>query len=401
MLPQTTPEQRARFYEDVEALLSPGFLTHRVEIEGVRLQIRSLGPGDVFMLRARAEGGMTKDWRLWALASAIWMVDGRSLLGKDDAVPFMHAFLGRLPKNTQEILFTLLLGLFARSGRAIDAVEAYCLETTSRFRWKTYGSRIQTASGVPGAESIGLNIVQRIWVAFNEVEDQRHTEETAWEGFKLVASSNAPKAIKKLDARDHSRREEEKGKRQKMLDQFFYERLGVIDAKGKVVGSDTQAVTGPKSVEDLEDEMRRWVTGDHDHHDRVVAEYKARIVAMHEQEKAEREARRAALEAQRQKIEEAGVGWAPQPIMGLTLDQLQIMLANRPKARPGMSVVYSGPPGGERNHVYEKYLQSAQTPGQLQVAEGRVVNPDADPDADQRTLNEVIRKRQVTFGAGE
>lgn len=401
MLPKTTPEQRARFYDDVESLLSPGFLSHRVEIEGVRLQIRSLGPGDVFMLRSRAEGGVTAEWRKWALATAIWMADGRSLLGKDDAVPFMYDFLGRLPRGTQEILFTILLGLFARAGRATDAIEAYCLETTSRFRWKTYGTHIQTASGVPGAEILGLNLVQRIWVAFNEVEDQHHAEETAWEGFKLVASSNAPKAVKKLDARDSARRQEDVEKRQKQLDHFYYRSLKVIDDKGIVIGSDDLRVSGPKSVEDLEDEMRRWVTGDQDQHDRVIADYKARIIAKTEAERAEREARRLALESQRRQVEEAGIDWVPQPIMGLTLEQLHAMLATRPQARPGVSFVHTGPPGGARNYVYEKYLKGQETPGQLAVAEDKVMDPTADPDADQRTLGELIRQRQVAFKAGE
>jgi len=97
VLPQTTPEQRSRFYTDVEALLSPGFLTHPVSVRGVKFQMRSLGQGDLFMLRARTTGASAWRWRVWAVATSIWMVNGRSVLGQDDAVPFLADYIEKMP----------------------------------------------------------------------------------------------------------------------------------------------------------------------------------------------------------------------------------------------------------------------------------------------------------------
>ena len=402
MLPQTTPEQRRRFYEDVEALLNPGFLTHPVVVAGVPMQIRSLGPGDLFMLRARGAGCGDHEWRVWMVASSLWMVKGHSVLGHDSAVPFMADYLRRLPAGPVAALFSLVLGLFARTRRAMRAVETYCFEPESRYGWTTYGrGQPSRFTGVPGAQTLGVNQVQQIWTAFNLLEDRRQIEEQQWEGHKLVASSNAPKAIKKVDGRDQQRRAEEGERRQKRLDLFYYQRLGVVDDKGEAVGQpgSDHRIQGAKSVEDLEDEMRRWVTEDYDLHDAVVAEYKARIRVQHEQEKQEREARRMALERKR-----AEMGWEtgdfqPQPLVAMTAEQLQQMLMQRDPGQRGVSFIPK-PPNADR--LYDKYVGEAATDaGNLQVVDGKVIDVTANPETDARTLNQLIRDRNPSFGAGD
>jgi len=397
MLPRTPTEQRNRFYEDVDALLSPGFLTHSVVVGGVRLNMRSLGTGDLFMLNARTAGVSMYEWRVWAVATAIWMVNGRTVLGHDNAIPFLAEYVRQLPVPVLEILFSILLGLWVRVGDAVGAVEVYNYETNSRYRWKSIGSAGLLHSGVPGAATLGLNAIQRIWVAFNEMEDTKRQEETAWEGFKLVASSNAPKAIAKMDKKDQQRRGDESKDRQGRLDRYFYEQVGVLKPKGEAQGDgSTHRIEGSKSVEDLEEEMRRWVTDDQDLHDRVVAEYKARILAQHEQARQEREARRAALQKKREELEWETGEFKPRPLMAVTGEQLQAMLAQR---GPGSKVAFL-PQAPATEGVRNRYGIKPST-GNLQVQEGRVVNPNAEADTDQRTLGELIKGRSPAFGAGE
>ncbi len=402
MLPKTTPEQRRKFYEDVEALLNPGFLTHPVVVAGVSMQIRSLGPGDLFMLRARGGGCGEHEWRVWMVASSLWMVNGHSVLGHDSAVPFMAEYLRRLPVGPVASLFSLVLGLFARTRRATKAVESYCYEPESRYGWTTYGrGQPSRFTGVPGAQTLGVNQVQQIWTAYNLLEDRKQTEEQQWEGHKLVASSNAPKAIKKVDSRDQQRRTEDAERRQKQLDLFYYRTLGVVDDKGEVQGASgsMHRIQGAKSVEDLEDEMRRWVTDDYDLHDAVVAEYKTRIRLQHEQEKQEREARRMALETKR-----AEMGWEegefrPQPLVSLTAEQLQQMLSQRNPGQQGVAFIPKAP---NADRLFHKYVgEDAADAGDLQVVDGKVVDVTANPETDKRTLNQLIRDRNPAFGAGE
>jgi len=402
MLPSTTPEQRSRFYTDLDSLLAPGFLTHPIVINGVRLHLRSLGAGDLFMLKARTEGGTVAEWRVWAIATSIWMIDGRTVLGHDDAIPFLAGYVRKLPKPAVEILFSILLGLWVRLSSAVDMVEVYCFETISRYKWKTTGGDGLLQTGVPGAEKLGRNAVQRIWHAFNEMEDTKRAEETAWEGYKLVASSNAPKAIRKMDDKDKERRRLESEERQKRLDRLYYHKIGVITAKGEYHGADgsMHRIEGAKSVEDLEDEMRRWVTEDYDLHDRVVAAYKAHIRAKNEQEREDRAQRREALQRKREEMGWESGDFRPQPLIAMTAAQLQLMLQERGAGagQPGVTFLPNAPNAGR---IYEKYVGAAPDAGRLQVVGDRVVDPGANPATDSRTLNDLIKSRNPAFGAGE
>ena len=401
LLPKTTIAQRGRFYEDVETLLSPGFLTHQVVVSGVKLQIRSLSSGDLFLLRARTEGGTSRQWREWAVASAIWMIDGRVLLGQDDAIPFLMQYVQQLPSNVLNILFSTLLGLWVRVGDAIETIEVFNYEVGSRYKWKSIHKHIQD-SGVPGAECLGLNTVQRIWMAFNEMEDSRRSDDTAWESAKLVASSNSPKAVAKMDEKDRQRRQAELDLRQKRMDQFFYEKIKVL-LPADQTGSEgpTHRIQGTKSVEDLEEEMRRWVTGDADFHDAIVDAWKNQVRAKQAQDKADLEARRQVLQAERERLyaEAEESDFHPQPLLALTAAQLQHMLQNRGDYhRPGVSFV---PTTQQHDRVYNKYLtEGAVQGGALQVQGNKVLDPNADPEVDARTLNQLISERKPTLGSG-
>lgn len=403
MLPKTTAEQRSRFYEDVETLLSPGFLTHPVIVAGVRLQIRSLSSGDLFLLRARTEGTNPRDWRVWAVASSIWMIDGRLVLGQDEAVPFLRDYVHQMPNTMLGILFSTLLGLWVRVGDAIEDIEAFNYEPISRYKWKSINKRLLD-SGVPGADKLGLNTVQRIWMAFNEMEDSRRSDETSWEGAKLVASSNSPKAVAKIDEKDHQRRRDELEMRQRRLDQFFYEKIRVLKPAGDegAKAANSSHRLSAKSVEDLEDEMRRWVTGDADVHDQVVEDYKDRIRVQHAKEKADLAARHAALAVERDRLAREALenDFQPQPLLALSGAQLQQMLQGKGTfGRSGTTFIPKAP---QADRLYDKYLaEGAVTKGPLQVDGDKVLDPEANPEVDGRTLNQLIKGRKPAFGAGD
>ena len=405
MLPRTTVEQRTGCYEDVERLLSPGFLTLPIQVGDTVLHLRSLCPGDLFLLRARAALGQDTDWHLWTVASALWMIDGVSLLGKDESIPHIRNFLrDRIRPNVLNLLFYQVLGFFARVDRAIEATTAYCYEHTSRYRWRTSQRGGLLFRGVPGGERLGTNVVQSIWLAFNEVEDQRVADENQWELFKFIASTNAPKAVKKIDAGDKQRRQSEEARRQAALDRYYYFYHGVIDASGYRKGAAEDAlgarVEGPKSVEELEDEMKRWVSGDQDEHDRIIAAYKDGIRQRQRQAKEEQEQRRLAFQAERDRMEREAPMRGPQPLVGLTAEQLQRVLSER---QPGLSTVRwipEGPAGGEANYIHDNWLAPQESTGVLQLRDGHLVAPGANPEQDVKRLSALVDDRKVLFSGG-
>lgn len=390
-LPQTTPDQRSRFYEDAESLIFEGFLTHSIKIGSSRLCLRSLGPGDLFMLRARALGVSDSDWTVWATATAVWMINGHCVLGQDEVVPRLAETIRRLPAGLQEILLLILMGLFDRQNKAFEATESYLYETESRYKWRTLNGDLPSIhSGIPGVEKLGTNYLQKMWMAYNQVEDHRLEDETTWEGFKLVASSNAPKGVKKLDQKDSRLRQTEEARRQAVMDRFYYVSMGVVTSEGKTTDPRLRdypgaRVEGPKSPDELAEDMRKWVVGEEDQHDRVVSEYKQRVRDRFEAQKLSRAMR---LEAARQRASEQGEDLSmAAPMVAYTAEQLQEMLRNKGRGKSaGVRSVSLGE-GGSAEYLYEKYIEKAPDAGRLQVEGGKPVD----------TLTDQVSQRKLLF----
>jgi len=390
-LPRTTYEQRKARYGDVEGLVSVGFLSHSARVQGVRFNLRSLGPGDMFMLNARVSGAADTEWRLWTVAAAIWMIDGVSLLETPEAAPRVARTLRGLPDTVQDILFSLVLGLFVRQQRAGALTEAYCYENISRYLWRSLGGQHpMSQAGVPGVERLGANSAQQLWLAYNVVEDKRRDDEQQWEGFKLAASASAPKGIKKLNQKDQQARASEKERRQAIMDRGYYRSLGVINEKGHLSGDGAGdlgvQILGPKTDEDLEEEMRRWVTGEMDWHDEVVANYKRNIADRYE---AERQAREERVQVARHVARQHGEDLTPKPLVGYSAEALQTLLRNRRQGRGGAAGVRQiiTKPAGQ-DYLYQKYLEEDPSSGRLQETGGKLV-----AEAPSGTLEDQVAER--------
>lgn len=390
-LPQTTPEQRSPLYEDVETLLEYGFLSYSMTIAGVSISIRSLNPGDRFILKHRVHGIEGADWRSVAISSSMWMIDGYNLLGEPNVAPIINKTIRSLPDNARAILFNAVTSLLDRVSKAVDAVESYAYEKSSRYKWRTMGGQsFSSHTGVHGDRSMGTNHVQRMWTFYNIIEDTRVADDNMWEGFKLTASAQAPKGVKKIDARDKQQRQMEQDRRQNVQDQFYYVCKGVIKPREHGGTKTNGGIHGPKTADDLVEEMQRWVSGDEDWHDQIVTEYKQQIADAYEKHKAEAAARVAAFEAMREEESDT-----PQVMVGYTAEQLNEILKDRNYGPPGVRNMGSDF-GTTRDNIYTRYMGNTPDSGALRVANGKVVIASDEAPAAE-SLNDQIANRNVNF----
>lgn len=404
MLQHTTATQRKVNYDDVGALLNPGFISATMSVGGTRIALRTLSPGDLFLLKSRASGLPEGDWQHWAIASSIWMVDGYNLLEERNYTPRLYDMVRRLPRQVRRILYSTVIGLFSRAEKAGEGVESYLYEESSRSRWRMMGkTKFGAHLGVPGSESLGSNFVQQIWTAFNQVEDERFASERQWDGFKLVASTHAPKGVQKMDTKDKQRSREEDARRQSVMDRYYYYRAGLVDEEGyrKDRNRDLEGavIHQPKTADQLSDEMRRWVEGDQDQHDMIVENYKNQITARREAEGLEREQRRVALQEELTRREDADM--EPMQMVAYHPDQLAQILADRKAGSGRGRRVYDDSRGKTERYV-TNFLVKEQRRGQLKKdREGRVL--DADPNAVTRhqSLQDTLETRQVQMSAEE
>jgi len=380
-LKRTSPEERTHLYDDVRSLLVPGFLTESIAIGDTRVSVRSLTRGDYYMLEQRA-GSLDFDKpevRHWFLATSIWMVAGQSVLEDPQAMLEIYKTVSALPLGAQGEILRAIGGLQTRTDEAVQRIRAFNFEAESRLMWSIYGDRVMERSPVPGAARLGFNPIHRMWVGFNKMEDSREAFQLDWVQTKLIAATQSPKGIKKLNASDQQANDRELARRQAVMDAVYYKTLGhEIDIKA-VSSRGPSGIKTAVTAEELEAEMQRWRAGEKDDHDRVVDGYKRRIAERIEREKYEQQlrieaAQRAALTG----------GHREASLQPLTMDAAQ--LASKFRTQGTSQVVY----GSKANSLYERYIEHEAEPGTIVVRGGR---PVALPEDKAVSLQEQVRRR--------
>lgn len=273
LLPRTEFEDRTPFYEDVRSLLTPGFLTEVVTIGGHRFALRTFTTEDFFLLRCRA-GSDAPDFesKAWAIASAIWMVDGQIVHGHQESLLRIFQMCRDMSLPMRDGLYRVLVILTRRMQEATLRAEAYLYESESRFLWKGEGGRLMEHPPI----RVGVNKIQHLWSFYNTIEDQREDYQNRWSLTKFIAGTQAPKGIQKLNAKEQKTEAELEQKRQRVRDRMFYEASG-LPFPTEEESRKFYNVNPMETEEDLKKEMARWLKGEKDWHDRIIDFVKNKI----------------------------------------------------------------------------------------------------------------------------
>lgn len=381
-LATTTPEQRAEIYADVRSLIVPGFLAHHVQVDEARFCFRSLDREDWEVLQYRGHGQTDRQWKAWVVASAIWMVNGRVLLGDEDSLWDLAETFSQAPKTVIDALYSVVNSLMRRVGEAADRIEGFLYEQESRRLWRTYGTSISEQRGRKTQRF--NNAVISLWVYYNRMEDRRESEEHDWHLAKFMMSPHAPKGVKKITAKDNQREADMERRRQRVMDRTFYEAKGLLAKQAeeqKKAFRHRDDIRMAESPDELREVMRRWVAGIKDDHDHVVDNVKAKIKHDVEERKRTAAQRRAALD---QALAEEGFTRSqPLPLSG---DAGKKFLERMRSRLPGASVVIDD---NTHNRAYSKYIEHNPEVGDLYVnEEGQIVS--SRPVTEE--LVEVLRK---------
>jgi len=364
-LARTTAELRSPIYSDVRKMLSPGFLTHPVKVNGCPMSIRTLSKDDLFLLENRAQDDYGRDWQNWAIATSVWMLDGQVTIGEPEVQLLIYERIKALPRMFREDLFSIFTALMNRVNTAVERLEAYLYEEESRYTWITEGMEMFQRPPFVGAPILGLNSVQKTWIAFNRYEDKRGDRKFWWGLSKFIVQPHAPKGIQKLNKSEKVEDDKEDKRRQRVMDVVYWTAMGVLSGdapKARIVDAEyVQAET----VEDLQQEMANWVAGKKDPHDKVIDFVKSKIKGEVEGRRKAEEDRIAAIQNQ---LEEEGID-EPSflPLMGEAAEAIK----RRLRAPKAPAKVYMGE--AAHNSAYEKYIRHNPDVGSLVVDEqGRV-----------------------------
>lgn len=381
MLPETTAQQRQEMYEDITELVTVGFLSAPVRVGPLNLNFRSLNDGDLYLLRQRTAFTGDTDFRHWLLATSTWMVEGQILLANPNAAVICYKGFQTLRPVHNKKLAYVVNSLTDRQTRCYSLLDAFCHESFSRALWRQTGGVYPSPaySGLP-VSNMGMTPIQRIWQMYHRMEDIREETDSAWSHAKLVASASSPKGIEQLNQKEQAARQAEKERKQELLDRTYYKWIGYLKEDGTVKGMDVPVFRQASTSDELADEMRKWVSGEMDFHDRVVAEYKQFVLDSYEHEMTDRQQR---VEEVRRQLDEQGEDTEAITLVGYTLDQL------RERVQPTLrKTVYENPKGA--TFLYDRYGGPVSS-GTLAVQDGKVVVKEPS------SLDEQIAGRDLTY----
>lgn len=283
------PEVNPEVFRDVEPILFRGFLCVTAEINEVPFVFKSLNHHE--FERLHLIGGLqntpksVQRFYNTFLAYGVLMVDGHNVLAdRQRWIPELSDMFASLPEAARKQVIRYLSDVNRRASRAVTLTEAYAMESQSRLRWAQYNGldlSSPAVTGFDGTPSLGLNWGQLMWRALNHFEDLKEKAEREWENAKFVASAMAGKGISKIYSQDRDRRKKEREERLERRDRILRFALLGESLEGPSKGYAQMKVA--RTVEELEDQLRKDLKGEKDWHDMVVEDYERQIREQYEQ----------------------------------------------------------------------------------------------------------------------
>lgn len=293
---------------------------------------------------------------LYLISITIVSVNGRKILGDIDSI---LAEISHISTSMRRRLFTYILCLMDESRKAYDLLEAFCYEDESRLLWRSWkANRDFGLSPVKSQDK--LTALQANWIVWNTAEDERLQDRLEWDRY-LFSASAMNSSVNKIRSKWDSSEKDEERRREEVRQAA---REGDFEALKEKVGRRKSSQV--KTEDDLREEMRKWVAGEEDEHDRIIREYKDSM--RRNIQESEDRARRMSEEARQRRMEMSEI--QSTPIVALTDEQV--------KRLSGSKKTIDTNEREERNsHVISKYIINEESKGNLSIGEdGAIVSKD-------------------------
>lgn len=366
------------YYRGVRSLIMEGGIFRKVSLRGKNYQLKlknprlseldwifEYSPEDVYLRECAF------------ISVCLYSVNGDRVKAKHRGDIALHIF-----ENFASVLVRRLSiycsVLLSDAREAHKFLEAFSYEYESRALWKTW--RANAELGFKAVEQDTLNDTQLSWVSINQMEDEKNKHRVMWEQALLVASSMNPKGaqeVRKTWDKNDSHDEEYREKVKELA------RKGVVDTR-----SEREALQRKKdNYDDLREEMKRWVAGEEDEHDRIVREYKEFMYQQIEDENNRLSEMQERAEQYRKGVHDLhdirnNQALTSTPVRAYSDEEINSLSSVR---------VYkeSNEHQEKYEHVKQRYIMAKETSGNLKLDNGQIV-PHSEPS---ESLMDQISKR--------
>jgi hypothetical protein len=365
--------RRRMFYVDVESMIAHGVLTHTLPIDGVDITFRSMPYDAWHRCQARARNSSYK-FAQWYLAESIYMIDGMVVADDPAATHAIYQnWVVGIPLKVLRQISSVPNGLNTRVDRALRLVEAFCYEPYSRaFRFRN----------APESD----NPVRTAWASYVHADNHMEEDITRWAHTAAIVGAMAgAKAARHIHTSIERQQTRERQRRDEVIEKAINSIIiGLVQSPPLTVVIDGQTydvpvIGGPKTFDDLFEEMHKSLSNRLDSHDKIVAEYKKGIRQRMEESRGEMQnAFRTAIESE-----------SPTPLVGMTPEQLMQHdpHAFNPKRYTSVDASHEG-------RLYDKYLSDDIRVGGVGKSGPEPISRPTNPNID---LAEVIHNRKPTL----
>jgi hypothetical protein len=335
-------------YIPIKKQLTHGFYPLVIKTSNLALELSS--PSSDELDQASLLSYSTPElYDLYLISISIVSINGRNILGDIDLI---MSEMSHISTTMRRRLFTYILCLMEESRKAYDLLEAFCYEDESRLLWRSWkASRDFGLSPVKNQKS--MTALQTNWIVWNTAEDERLQDRLEWDRFLFSASAMNSSVNKIRSKWDSSEKDEERRREdvRRAAREGDFEKLKDKGGRGK-------SSSRVKTEDVLREEMRKWVAGEEDEHDRIIREYKDSM-RRNIQESEER-AQRMSEEARQRRMEMSEV--KSTPIVALTEEQVKRLSGSR-------KTIDTSEHEERNSHVISKYLINEESKGNLSIGE--------------------------------
>ena len=265
-------------YPVIERIITQGFLTAEVRVNGSYVVLKSMTDRESSMLDLYRDRKDALTDLTCKLSFCTFSVDGESMLDtRSEAVPRLMKLYADAPTSMVSALNGAIKQVSEHYYDVLEFLEGFCYTDKSRYLWRVY--KEDGLLSFPGARVAGLNAVQENWAFVNRQMDEEDEYGKQFHLFLMVASSMNSKGAKAISRNYDSQREELEDLRSEIR-KWGYDKKRIEEEQKRAEW------TAPmRSREDTVRELYRQMRGDKDKHDLFIDKWMERQRARAEEMK--------------------------------------------------------------------------------------------------------------------
>ncbi len=312
-------------YRDLRQVIEHGFLSFKIKIHHRYIAFRTPTLKDLEIVESHTLKPM-KD--LILMARCVYSIGYVQIDHNRDFYKIID-LIKNMPLACFNKILMYLYFYLNKLRNAGTLLEGFCYEKESRQLWKIWLSKNKFNKPIIDGD---FDTLQIAWIIWNESEDQKTIEDAQWQRSLFVASAMAS-GVDKI---------KKKWKEQEDLENKRRELVKKYARMGKVMPKENAPMLLDENEKLIED-MRKWLAGEEDEHDKAVREFKE---SMREQVVKAREYADLQREIAIQKQEEIQAI----PLMGYSLDDIEQKIHNAPSSTINVNMA------NDPNNVLNKFV---------------------------------------------